>query len=57
MFDPDEAGNKAAKRAKKPLKQKNIYGGTLRLPKGLDPADFITKYGRSGLNTKVRIIK
>lgn len=46
IFDGDEPGKEATKKAKKVLKKQNIFGGTISLPDGFDPDSFIKKYGK-----------
>lgn len=54
MLDSDEAGKIAADRAKKILKKVGIYGGRVKLPKRMDPDEFIKKYGKDKLR-KIKI--
>ena len=49
MYDGDEAGQAATKRARKLLKKYKLYGGRIALPHGLDPASYVTKYGLKNL--------
>jgi DNA primase len=54
MYDPDEAGIKAAARAKITLKDIEIYAGTVNLPGKRDPASFIEKYKEAGVRRLLR---
>jgi DNA primase len=56
MLDGDDAGQEAAKKAKKILKKAHIYAGNLKLPKKMDPDTFVRRYGRKALN-KVKVTK
>jgi len=49
FFDGDAAGRKSATQAAVILDEADMYAGNIRLPAGLDPAEFIAKYGRKGL--------
>lgn len=56
MLDGDDAGQEAAKKAKKILKKEKVYGGIMVPPKGMDPFELVTKYGKKGLK-RVKIKK
>jgi len=56
LLDGDVAGKKASKRARDYLKAADIYGGTLYLPTGQDPEDFIRAHGKAGLR-KLKVKK
>ena len=48
MFDPDDAGLKAAVRGAGILMDNGIYAGLVTLGEGLDPDEYIAKHGREG---------
>lgn len=55
LFDGDEAGQKAAVKAKAVLQDVKIYAGRIILPEGYDPDTFLKKYGKKDLhNLKVK---
>ena len=45
LFDPDEAGQKASKRTALILLEQGFYVTVAVLPEGLDPDEYIVKYG------------
>ncbi|MCR5504125.1 MAG: DNA primase [Elusimicrobiaceae bacterium] len=45
LFDPDEAGQKASKRTALILLEQGFYVTVANLPEGLDPDEYIIKYG------------
>ncbi len=45
LFDPDEAGQKASKRTALILLEQGFYVTVAVLPEGLDPDEYIIKYG------------
>ena len=45
LFDPDEAGQKASKRTALILLEQGFYVTIATLPEGLDPDEYIIKYG------------
>lgn len=46
LFDPDEAGLKAALRGAQILTQEGLFVKVASLPDGLDPDEYIAKYGK-----------
>lgn len=48
MLDGDEGGKKGTARAKKILKEKGIYYGSVALPAGKDPDEIVTERGTKG---------
>ncbi|MDR0645822.1 MAG: DNA primase [Elusimicrobiota bacterium] len=48
MFDPDNAGVNAALRAAIILVENGLYARLITLPDGLDPDEYIVKYGAEG---------
>lgn len=50
MFDGDDAGRAAARRAFGPLKQAGMEVLYVRLPAGEDPDSFVRKSGKDGMN-------
>lgn len=50
LFDGDDAGKQAAKRAKKMLLSERIYGGRIDLPKGYDPDTFVRDHKKGCLH-------
>ena len=51
MFDGDDAGIAAAKKAKKVLKKYGMFKGNIEIPHKMDPDSFLQKYGRKGLKS------
>lgn len=49
-YDGDSAGEAAAKKAASALKLLGIYGGTVSLKDGYDPADYVTAFGADKFN-------
>jgi DNA primase len=56
LFDGDEAGKRAASKAKPILKNFGLYNGRILLPKGYDPDTFVAKYGKKELN-KLKVVR
>lgn len=54
VFDPDEAGARASKRGLDMLIGEDLDIGVCRLPEGLDPDDYVLKYGREALERELR---
>ena len=54
FFDGDEAGIKALKRSTELLSQMNIVPNAVILPDGLDPDDYIRKYGIEQFNSYIQ---
>lgn len=50
LFDGDDAGRQATKRAKKVLLSERIYGGRIELPKGYDPDTFVRDHKKGCLH-------
>ena len=51
LFDPDEAGLKAALRAALILTEAGLFVKVATLPDGLDPDEYIAKYGKENFET------
>ena len=51
LFDPDEAGQKASKRTALILLEQGFYVTVAVLPEGLDPDEYIIKYGAEKFKT------
>ncbi len=51
LFDPDEAGLKAALRGAQILLQEGLFVKVASLPDGLDPDEYIAKYGKEAFET------
>ncbi|HNS55641.1 MAG TPA: DNA primase [Smithellaceae bacterium] len=49
LFDPDEAGRKALNRSLELFLSMNMRARALVLPEGLDPDDYVKKFGRERL--------
>ena len=49
-YDGDTAGIKAAERAMDIFKEIDIYPNIVRIPDGLDPDDYIKKYGKNSFD-------
>ncbi|MEQ8253419.1 MAG: DNA primase [Smithellaceae bacterium] len=49
LFDPDEAGRKALNRSLELFLSMNMRARALVLPEGLDPDDYVNKFGREKL--------
>ncbi|OPY87835.1 MAG: DNA primase [Smithella sp. PtaU1.Bin162] len=49
LFDPDEAGRKALNRSLELFLSMNMRARALVLPEGLDPDDYVKKFGRARL--------
>ena len=53
MFDGDEAGEEATEKAIEVLKEVDITPKVVRLPEGLDPDEYILKYGGEDFKQKL----
>ena len=54
LFDPDEAGRKALNRSLELFLAINMRARALVLPEGLDPDDYIKKFGRENLEELIK---
>ena len=54
VFDGDEAGKKAAKKAASLLNTEDIRGRVLTLPEGADPADIVSRNGIKALQNMMK---
>lgn len=57
LFDGDQAGKKATEKSLPILLQESLYVKTLSLEEGVDPDDFINKFGAEAFKEKLSLAK